>query len=203
MLGTSLQDDPYNLNCALGSGTPYPTLQGIQAEESYSYNGQRYQSIELHRGGYLEFCSSRFTHSAPEGLSIIAIRVAVFSENFASLVARVYSHLQAQGPLAFGCTLLRIQEHKLFKGRNYLEPYSNAAWAGGFLDLGYRVTYDFASDRATITRSANDRLWNAFRFGRYQLFQAERSRLSQDARAVLSDLKYLTSLALRDGSIGE
>ena len=110
----------------------------------------------------MEFCSSRFTHQAQEGLSIAAVRVAVYGENFASMVSRVYAYLQAQGPLAIGCTIHRVQGHSLYKGNDSWDPYTHITWSEQSMDLGFKVSYDFSNERLTITKSINDLLGNAF-----------------------------------------
>ncbi|MFQ5814600.1 MAG: helix-turn-helix domain-containing protein [Anaerolineae bacterium] len=178
ILGPSLLRDPLELNCALYSGRPFPTLRGILAQEKN--DGVQY--LELHRDGYLEFGTSRFftdlerrsTSSTQKIWVIVPIRVAVFMENFASLVTTTCSHLQMQGPLVFGCTLLRVGNMRLFLSRY---ETSDSTWVQRDIDLDYKLTYDFDSERTQIIRSLNDRLWNAFHFDECPFYQTGELRI--------------------------
>lgn len=159
-LGEEALTDPFAHNCSLYSGMPVPSLQGVEAKESNS----NAQFIALHRNGYLEFSTTEFADSVQDQRCIISVRVAIYLENFAHLVSQVSTHLQAQGPLAFGCSLLFVNNHGLYKERNYSPKLSSEAWNKDDLILGHRVSYDFGADRAAIIRHFNDLLWNAFHF---------------------------------------
>lgn len=169
LLHESTRTDPYGHNCELYSGTPKPTLKGLRAQEQVP---DEIQHLELHRAGYLGFVTTSFDHAEQMDTGsgrrtiqyIVGRRVAMYVENFATLAATVYTYLQLQGPLALGASMLNVNGYKLYKGREYAVETSESVCGENCLDLGYRVTYELAGERGTITRALNDLLWNAFGF---------------------------------------
>lgn len=160
-LGQDLLQDPFRLNCKLHSGNPQPSLNGIEAAERDKYDAQL---LGLGRNGYLEFATSKAGSDYRDQPVIVAERVAVYLENFASLAAVVYSVLESQGQLAIGCGFTNTRSYRFYTSGRHRDQIIGNAWEDWSLDLGYMLAFDLASERIAICRALNDRLWNAFQY---------------------------------------
>lgn len=150
-------------------GRPRACLDGVEAVDSGNETGK---FIRLKRNGFLEIGTTRTLLQDHGTYYIHPFSLSVILENFTSFATKVYSKLEAQGPVALGCSFIKVEGYKLYLGQRFMEEYS-AAWESDTLPLGHQISYDFQAEKNVIVKAISDRLWNAFHYDQCPYFNLE------------------------------
>ncbi len=155
-----------SLPCDFGTvacGEPFPSLEGRRAERSSAAH------LVVYRNGYVEFGTILQTHG--DRLVYAGRAHTSYVNSFAGFIRAFYGSYFPGSSVAVHWAIYNARGLRL--ATSDYDWQSRPPWPKDHLDLGEFLVEDIESGARLLPRRMCDRLWNAFRYERAEIFDAE------------------------------
>ena len=150
---------------AISCGQPYPTVNGLRADNSTPYhyaNPPLTEYIEVFTNGYIEYGS---LFEAPDGQSrkyFAGVADAASIVNFMGFIHEVYDRYLPLRPLVVNFTIFNAKDMYLAASRGDSDKDRLVRWQKQHLELGKFYIDNISEERKSRTKAICDRLYQAF-----------------------------------------
>ncbi len=157
----------------ISCGRPYPTLNGLRADQSTPYynNSAFDEYIEVFSNGYVEF-GKQIEREHEQGVYIASGVEIPLIVNFMRFIESIYGQYLPLASLVVSLSILNAKGIWLAVSSHSSED-SRVKWQEQHLELGKFYAENISGERKLLTKAICDRL--------YQAFNRERCNLLDDA----------------------
>jgi len=159
------RDNRSSIHC----GRPYPTINGLRADQSTPYynNPSFDKYLEVFHNGYIEF-GKWIEEWGQYGKSIASLVEIPLVVNFMVFIQRIYEQYLPLTPLAINLAIYNAKDIWLATSNSGND--SRVKWQEQHLELGSFYAENISEERKLITKAICDRLWQCFHHETCNLF---------------------------------
>jgi hypothetical protein len=150
---------------AISCGQPYPTINGLRADNSTPYyhtNPSLTEYIEVFTNGFIEYGN---LFEEPDGQSrkyFAGVADAASIVNFTGFIQEVYGRYLPLRPLVVNFTIYNAKDMYLAASRGDSDKDRLVRWQKQHLELGKFYIDNISEERKSLTKAICDRLYQAF-----------------------------------------
>jgi len=156
-----------NISC----GQPYPTINGLRADNSTPYWGGRLSErdyLEIFRNGYIEY--GNLMNQRRDELYFAGLADTVRIVNFVKFIEKIYEVYLPMTPMALNFVVYNATGMWLAVTRDSLEDDKLVKWQGQHLELERFYIENLAEEAKLLSKRISDRIWQAFHRGEATVF---------------------------------
>lgn len=148
-----------NIGGVIRCGQPYPTLEGLRADNHTPYWGKNRNlgnNLELFRNGYIEFAVLL------ERDSFASIYDSAYIVNFVKFIEMIYGNYLPLTPIVVNLAIYNAKGTWLARSNHRTEEQKLVTWQEQHLEIGNFYIEDLAQESKMLPRKMCDCLWQAF-----------------------------------------